>query len=119
MPLYIKDDKSSRYTIFKQYATNINKSSSNIAKNNVNAMKIYPKKFYTSTTSTTSSIFSHCNTILNNIKNGEYEYETDGLIFTPALLGVGQEKQEDLIENRKRGPIVLNGNLLNLIRLTF
>lgn len=99
LPLYVKDEKNCRYNIFKQYATAINKSSSNIAKNNVNVMRIHSKKFYISTT---SSIFSHCNTILNNIKNGEYEYETDGLIFTPALLGVGQENNGDLIENKKK-----------------
>ena len=99
LPLYVKDEKNCRYNIFKQYASEINKTSSNIARNTVNAMKIHAKKFYTTNT---NSIFSHCNTILNNIKTGAYEYETDGLIFTPALLGVGQENEGELIENRKK-----------------
>ena len=106
LPLYVKDEKNCRYNIFKQYAIDINKNSFNIAKNNVNAMKIHHKKFYTTSSNT---IFNHCNTILTNIENGVYEYETDGLIFTPTLLGVGQENKGDMIENRKKhGVIVLN-----------
>jgi hypothetical protein len=36
-----------------------------------------------------SSIFEKCNLILTNIRNGIYEYNTDGLIFTPCVPGVG------------------------------
>jgi len=35
------------------------------------------------------NIFEACNYILQRIRNGLYEYNTDGLIFTPTLLGVG------------------------------
>jgi hypothetical protein len=38
------------------------------------------------------NIFEGCNYILQRIKNGLYEYNTDGLIFTPTLLGVGSSK---------------------------
>ena len=38
------------------------------------------------------SIFQCCNTILLSIKSNSYEYETDGLIFTPANTGVGSNK---------------------------
>ncbi len=38
------------------------------------------------------NIFEACNYILQRIKNGLYEYNTDGLIFTPTLLGVGSSK---------------------------
>tara|TARA_B110000967_G_scaffold208655_1_gene261606 strand:+ start:4442 stop:7792 length:3351 start_codon:yes stop_codon:yes gene_type:complete len=34
-------------------------------------------------------IFQCCNTILTRQNEGQYEYEVDGLIFTPAYLGVG------------------------------
>lgn len=34
-------------------------------------------------------ILNHCNTILSNIENNMYGYETDGLIFTPANTSVG------------------------------
>lgn len=35
------------------------------------------------------SIFECCFKILDGVRNGEFEYETDGLIFTPTLLPVG------------------------------
>lgn len=35
------------------------------------------------------SIFQCCNTILTSEENGSFEYNTDGLIFTPANTGVG------------------------------
>lgn len=38
------------------------------------------------------SIFQCCNTIIQQQKEGFYEYEIDGLIFTPSYLGVGSEK---------------------------
>ena len=46
-------------------------------------------------------IFSKCKIILDGIKNETmFQHETDGLIFTPANLGVGQEKPGDTIENK-------------------
>lgn len=45
------------------------------------------KSFYTSNDK--KSIFAGCNIILTKEKNGEYPYETDGLIFTPSFTGVG------------------------------
>ena len=38
------------------------------------------------------NIFEACNYILQRVKNGLYEYNTDGLIFTPTLLGVGSSR---------------------------
>jgi hypothetical protein len=38
------------------------------------------------------SIFDGCNQILQNIEDGLYEYNTDGLIFTPTTFGVGGDK---------------------------
>ena len=38
-------------------------------------------------------IFQCCNTILTQQNEGQYEYEVDGLIFTPAYLGVGSAVQ--------------------------
>ena len=35
------------------------------------------------------SIFQCCDTILTSAENGSFEYNTDGLIFTPANTGVG------------------------------
>lgn len=45
------------------------------------------KTFYMNSESDT--IFKGCSTILSNIKDGLFEYNTDGLIFTPSDTGVG------------------------------
>ena len=48
------------------------------------------KEFYTSTKEI--SIFRSCSIILANIHDGIYQYNTDGLIFTPCHTGVGSDK---------------------------
>ena len=50
-------------------------------------IRIENKKFYEVTK--TQSIFDACNTINQDINGGQYEYLTDGLIFTPSNYGVG------------------------------
>ena len=57
-----------------------------VTNNNNIHLKINVKKFYG------SHIFDGCATILNNIKEGLYEYNTDGLIFTPANTGVSSSQ---------------------------
>ena len=57
-----------------------------IISNKIAPLKIDVKKFYG------SHIFNGCATILNNVKEGLYEYNTDGLIFTPANTGVCSNK---------------------------
>ncbi len=60
-------------------------------------IRIECKKFYSSTTSTKNvngpiTIFNLCKTILEKEKEGLFEYNTDGLIFTPENMGVGANK---------------------------
>jgi SAM-dependent methyltransferase len=50
-------------------------------------LKITKKRFYMGTA--TQSIFQGCSYILTKEHDGLFEYETDGLIFTPANMGVG------------------------------
>ena len=59
-------------------------------------MTIKSKTFYSSFE---QSIFQGCSTILSKIKDGSYEYNTDGLIFTPASTGVGGDR------SGKAGPL--------------
>ena len=47
------------------------------------------KTFYLGTPQ--KSIFTACNSILQKEVDGLFDYETDGLIFTPASFGVGSE----------------------------
>ena len=53
-------------------------------------MRIQCKNFAVG--SSTHSIFEKCSEILSNIKGGQYEYLTDGLIFTPINTGVGSDR---------------------------
>ena len=54
---------------------------------NLPPIRIDKKRFYE--VNDEQSIFVGCNTIQQGIKDGLYEYDTDGLIFTPTNLGVG------------------------------
>lgn len=47
------------------------------------------------------SIFQGCALILRNVREGLYEYNTDGLIFTPSNLGVGMNNDKDTPKNVK------------------
>ena len=57
------------------------------------------KKFYN--TSDNRSIFQCCGFILNDVKDGLFQYETDGLIFTPSELGVSMNNSKDTVKNTK------------------
>lgn len=48
------------------------------------------KDFYTNDANT--SIFGACASILSKVRDGTYEYNTDGLIFTPTNTGVGSDR---------------------------
>ena len=61
-------------------------------------MRFVNKKFYQGTE--TQSIFVGCQTILRSAAEGGFDYDTDGLIFTPSYLGVGGTPE------RKTGPLV-------------
>ena len=64
-------------------------------------IRIGHKRFYVESESTT--IFNGCKTILQQISDGLFDYETDGLIFTPARLGVGASREGDHPNNFKSG----------------
>ena len=53
-------------------------------------IRIEKKRFYEDSAS--QSIFAACKLINTNILANQYEYETDGFIFTPKNLGVGMTK---------------------------
>ena len=54
-------------------------------------IRIETKKFYPMKP-TANNIFEACKYILDKDKQGLFEYNTDGLIFTPASMGVGADK---------------------------
>jgi len=79
-----------RYSILSHFISILNPMS--IVKDNFSPIRVIAKRFYPSNfedIQKENSIFSSCETILSNAKSNLYEYNTDGLIFTPAYLGVG------------------------------
>lgn len=60
---------------------------------------IKKKRFYE--VNDNQTIFDGCNTIQEQIKQGVYEYEIDGLIFTPMNFSVGSNKQGDQPRSHK------------------
>jgi len=62
-------------------------------------LKITKKRFYLGTA--VQSIFQGCSFILAKEHDGLFEYETDGLIFTPANRGVGSDKIGEYIKPYK------------------
>ena len=61
-----------------------------IVPGNLTPIRIENKNFYN--TNESKSIFQGCNLIMKQIHEGVYEYETDGLIFTPMNMGVGSNR---------------------------
>ena len=88
-----------RYDLLKNIVSNLN--AQNIQKNKPQPIRVESKIFYRSS-GQDSTIFRACHTILRKIKEGEYEYETDGLIFTPMNTGVGMDKINEKPINTKR-----------------
>ena len=62
-------------------------------------LKITKKRFYSGTA--TQSIFQSCGFVLKKEYDGLFEYETDGLILTPANKGVNSDKVGEYIEPYK------------------
>ena len=59
-------------------------------------IRIEKKTFYSS--SAEQTIFQGCKLILQKVTDGVFEYHTDGLIFTPSLLGVGANKVGEIVK---------------------
>ena len=81
-PISILDTSSHEKTL-KERLTQYNKSV-------MSPIRFEVKKFYPM--SSKQNIFEGCKLILEREKQGLFEYEIDGLIFTPTLLGVGGNK---------------------------
>jgi len=79
-----KNKNNYRLVLLTNVIKNLNPNSV-LGKKNI-PMKFIAKKFYA------NNIFNACSTILNNDKMGIYDYETDGLIFTPINTGVANNK---------------------------
>jgi hypothetical protein len=80
-----KVEKEEPKSSFKSMSQKIQKSFNN------SPIRVTCKRFYPDNPEM-GNIFSACNQILTKQKNGLFEYEMDGLIFTPAFMGVGADR---------------------------
>ena len=93
MPL-IKDDLQFRIQILTEFLSKLNATS--IIPNESKPMRIESKKFYPNLLEQ-PDIFLSSNQVLSSIM----EYNTDGLIYTPAYLSVGSDKKDTFTELKK------------------
>ena len=84
-PLFVPGQRSSRYTILNGVVNDISLRRNGAVVNGMFMLRVKIFEFAT----LTNSIFKCSNKIMKHIEMGDYEYETDGLIFTPMLLGAG------------------------------
>lgn len=89
--------KQSRWMLLDNFMKTLSVESIIVKK--LSPIRIQMKKFYGD--SSQQTIFDACNIIMNDMSNGMYEYETDGLIFTPKYFGVGQTLTDKRIKNYK------------------
>ena len=85
--LYLLEDIMSRMKPIS--VVNVGKPESEVS-SSVCDFHVKCKNFYETTKNI--SIFDRCANILYSIDQGLYEYNTDGLIFTPSNCGVGSDK---------------------------
>jgi len=78
-----------RLPLLKKFIKLLNPVS--VVKNEPCQIRIVSKEFYIGSSYGTNGIFNACNEILTRENNGEYEYNTDGIIFTPTNMGVGTD----------------------------
>ena len=69
-----------------------------IIRDSPNSFRLEPKQFQYGNG---EAIFDACRKILESETDGLFEYETDGLIFTPASIGVGIDKAGEQPKNFK------------------
>jgi len=92
VPLKEEDVKVNfRLPILINFIETLNKDIKSITSGDV-SLTITQKTFYMA--GDDGSIFGGCKTILNRIADGLFEYETDGLIFTPAENAVGSNNSK-------------------------
>ena len=79
-----------RLPLLKNLVKSLNIES--IIPDEISPIRIECKRFYPAKPSEGINIFAACNFILGKEEQGMFEYNTDGLIFTPASMGVGADK---------------------------
>ena len=82
-------ERVGRLPVLIQTLNGLNQTS--VIKGETSPIRIQAKTFYA--TNDSQTIFQACSVIIQKTKDGLFEYETDGLIFTPSKLAVGASKE--------------------------
>ena len=99
LPFVNKSDDQHNFRLFYLQDVIKNLKHTSVIPGKTSDFQIKSKSFFVS--DSTTSIFSCCGRILSNIEDDLFEYETDGLIFTPNLLPVGGNTTKDIPSNYK------------------
>ena len=87
-----------RYKFLNKFIDSINKELKD-SQTYTNGVTFQVKEFYF--IENKISMKDNCRTLLDKINSNEYPYNTDGLIFSSSVLGVGMENVDDKIKNYK------------------
>lgn len=111
MPFYVTNktdieemkskNKKNRYNLLASIIKLLNQRETIKSLSNKNRLNFDLKTFIPVKEEDGITIFDCCRVLLNKIKSNTYHYNTDGLIFTSKVLGVGQEAKDDSIKNKK------------------
>ena len=93
----VKEDVNSRLVLLSKVVREMKIQS--IIPQSASPIRIEVKSFFQQSSS--QSIFQASGFILNKEKDGLFEYNTDGLIFTPSYLSVGSSEEGKLIKPLK------------------
>lgn len=93
LPLIARGDKSDAGRLPMLVQTLNTLAPRSVVRGELSPIRIQAKTFYAATES--QSIFQACSVIIQRTKDGLFEYETDGLIFTPSELAVGTNRLGD------------------------
>lgn len=104
-PFYLNDvdvkEQKMRYELLKKVGQMINMEENQKYDSEINRIAFEVKHFAFSNKEDPSSIFKASKMLLSRINSNTYVYNTDGLIYTSKVLGVGQEKPSKEVKNYK------------------
>lgn len=94
-----KEDKKKVYRYNELLDTLKHIETESVVTGEPSPLRIESKHFYSGEG---DDIFKSCEAVLEKIDESGYEYKTDGLIFTPSMLGVGADKPEQQLSSPKK-----------------
>jgi hypothetical protein len=86
-----------RYPLLQKIMKSINQNSPK--DRFYNSIRFVTKEFYF--IDEKNDLYLQCGILLDTIGSEHYKYNTDGIIFSSSILGVGMERPDDAVKNKK------------------